>query len=61
MGRNRNQAEAAAFGELTGYFGQSVRADFTAVEVYKQRVTHGTVDVSSSTAAMEAIQRSSSM
>ena len=61
MGRNRNQAEAAAFGELTGYFGQSGRADFTAVEVYKQRVTHGTVDVSSSTAAMEAIQRSSSM
>jgi hypothetical protein len=60
-GGSRRQAEAAAFGNLTGYFGQSIRADLQAVEVYKQRVASGTVDISSSTDAVEAIQISSSM
>jgi hypothetical protein len=60
-GSNRRQAEAVAFGNLTGYFGQSIRADLQAVEVYKQRVTRGTVDISSNTDAVQAIQISSSM
>jgi hypothetical protein len=60
-GSSRRQAEAAAFGNLTGYFGQSVRADFQAVEVYKRHVASGTVDISSSTDAAQAIQVSSSM
>jgi hypothetical protein len=60
-GSGRRQAEAAAFGSLTGYFGQSVKSDFQAVEVYKQRVASGAVDISSSTDAVEAIQVSSSM
>jgi hypothetical protein len=60
-GSSRRQAEATAFGNLTGYFGQSVRADLTAVEVYKQRVRRGGVDISSSTEAEQAIQISSSM
>jgi hypothetical protein len=60
-GSSRRQAEAAALGNLTGYFGQSVRADLAAVEVYKQRVTKGSVDISSSAEAVQAIQISSSM
>ncbi|MDR2053044.1 MAG: LPP20 family lipoprotein [Treponema sp.] len=60
-GNSRRQAEAAAFGEITGYFGRSVRADFAAVEVYKRSVVNGSVDISSSTGAVEAIQTSSSM
>jgi hypothetical protein len=60
-GGSRRQAEAAALGNLTGYFGQSVRADLAAVEVYKQQVTKGSVDISSSAEAVQAIQISSSM
>ncbi|MDR0709319.1 MAG: hypothetical protein LBF77_04555 [Spirochaetaceae bacterium] len=60
-GSGRRQAETTAFGNLTGYFGQSVRTDFAAVEAYKQRVANGTVDISSSTDIVEAIQVSSSM
>ncbi|MDR2784926.1 MAG: LPP20 family lipoprotein [Treponema sp.] len=58
---SRRQAEAVAFGNLTGYFGQSVKADLAAVEVYKERVTKGSVDISSSVDAVQAIQVSSSM
>jgi hypothetical protein len=60
-GRNRSQAEAAAFGNLTGYFGQSVSTNFGAVEAYKRRVANGTVDISSSSDIVEAIQVSSSL
>jgi hypothetical protein len=60
-GGNRRQAEAAAFGNLTGYFGQSVKSDLRAVEVYKQRVASGTVDISSSSDAVQTLQVSSSM
>jgi hypothetical protein len=60
-GKDRRQAEAAAFGNLTGYFGQTVKSNFQAVEGYKQRVLDGAVDVSSSTEVEQAVQISSSM
>ncbi|MDR1353042.1 MAG: LPP20 family lipoprotein [Treponema sp.] len=60
-GSSRRQAEANAFGNLTGRFGQSVKNDVKSVESYKQRVISGAVDISSSIEAEQAVQVSSSM
>jgi hypothetical protein len=61
VGSNRRQAEANAFGNLTGRFGQSVKNDVKSVESYRQRVISGAVDISSSIEAEQAVQVSSSM
>lgn len=61
IGSSRRQAEANAFGNLTGRFGQSVRNDAKSVETYKQRVISGVVDISSNVDAEQAVQVSSSM
>jgi hypothetical protein len=58
---DRRQAEAMAFGNLTAYFGQSVKSNFAAVEKYKEQVASGTVDISASSEAVQAVEVSSSM
>jgi hypothetical protein len=61
IGSNRRQAEANAFGNLTGRFGQSVESNVKAVESYKQRVIAGSVDISTDVEAEQAVQMSSSL
>jgi hypothetical protein len=61
IGTNRAQAEANAFANLTGYFGQTVRSEIAAVETYKEQVLNGKVDISSSTNASQLVQTSASM
>jgi len=46
---NRGEAEKKAFGNLAAYFGQSVDADFSAVEMYSEAASKGIVVSSSST------------
>jgi hypothetical protein len=60
-GSDRQRADNSAFANLTGFFGQSVKSSFAAVESYKERVSGGRVAVQSGVEIEEAISRSSSL
>jgi hypothetical protein len=60
-GSGPEKADASAFGNLTGFFGQSVQSKTAILESYKEKVFDGAVSVESNTEAEEAILLSSSM
>jgi hypothetical protein len=60
-GASRQAAEASAFSNLVGFFGQEVRSNISAIETYKERVVDGAVSIESGQEANTAIQMSSSM
>lgn len=57
-GKNRREAERAAFAALTASFGQSIQADFNIMSTYTEAVSRGVVQVSQNAAVQEAIKTS---
>jgi protein-disulfide isomerase len=60
-GNSRRQADADAFANLTGLFGQSVKSHISDVETYKERIVNGKIEVVSTQDTMQAVKLSSSM
>ncbi|MDR2864002.1 MAG: LPP20 family lipoprotein [Spirochaetaceae bacterium] len=60
-GTNRQQAEASAFSNLTGLFGQSVTSKISTVESYKEKIVDGAISVESGDEISNAVELSSSI
>ncbi|MDR2510838.1 MAG: LPP20 family lipoprotein [Spirochaetaceae bacterium] len=60
-GSSRQQADSSAFGNLAGFFGQSIESKHEVVEHYKERFSGGALKAESETAAAEAVARTSSL
>ncbi|GHV83105.1 hypothetical protein AGMMS50212_04450 [Spirochaetia bacterium] len=61
MGNTRQTAEANAFGNLSGFFGQSVTNEIKSVETYKELIKNGSSNIVAGQETSQTVALSSSM